>query len=153
MSQEMFSTITLLMKKRQQVEAAMANLDVDKVSRQEKREEILLSLVKNVIASLDASDKEVVNKRKKEGQDLLKAIDRVVTLATSVEEETFPSIKKEIDIAAIYKFVQNSKMDLNAYESLLDASRINLTDAFFLSTQVLNPQILFLQMPEKKHPL
>ena len=149
MSQEMYSTITLLMKKRQQVEAAMANLDVDKVSRQEKRKEILLSMVEDVIASLDASDKEVVNERKKEGQDLLKTIDRVVNLATSVEEETFPSIKKEIEIAAIDEFVQNSKIDLNANESLLDASRNNLSDAFFLSTQVLNPQILFLQMPEK----
>ena len=49
MSQEMYSTIMLLMKKRQQAEVAMANLDVDKVSRQEKREEILLLMVKDVL--------------------------------------------------------------------------------------------------------
>jgi len=145
----MCSTIDLFLTKRQQLMSAMATLDKDKDSRQEQRRNILLSMVDDALSSLDDVDKDVTTIKKREGFDLMKTLDKAIRLASSVEEESLPSVKKEVDFAAIDDFVQNTQISLNVNDSLFDASRDGLADALFLSTPALHPHHFFLQMPEK----
>ena len=108
----MCSTIDLLLTKRQQLMSAMATLDKDKDSRQEQRRNILFAMVDDALSSLDDFDNDVTTIKKREGFDLKKALDKVLRLASSVEEESLSSVKKEVDIAAIDDFIQN-KLELS----------------------------------------
>ena len=94
----MCSMIERMLLKKQQVQSAMASLEMDKLSRQEKRKDILTSLVDNVLSSLDEADEAIVDNMKGEGLDIVKAIDKSIMLASSVEEENLSSVKKEIDM-------------------------------------------------------
>ena len=149
MSKEMCATIDHLLTKRQQLMLAMTTLDKDKDSRQELRKNILLTMVNDTLSSLNDFDNDVTTMKKKEGFDLMKTLDKVIQLASSVEEESLISVKKEVDIAAIDDFIQNTEISLNVNDSLFDASRDGLAGALFLSTPALHPHHFFLQMPEK----
>ena len=108
--------------------SAMATLDKDKDSRQEQRRNILLAIVDDALSSLDDFDKDVTTIKKREGFDLVKTLDKAIRLASSVEEESLPSVKKEVDFAAIDDFVQNTQMDTNAE----DRSRAYATGPDFI---------------------
>ena len=149
MSKDMCATIDLLLTKRQQLMVAMTTLDNDKASRQEHRRNILLTMVNDTLSSLNDFDNDVTASKKREGFDLMKSLDKVIRLASSVEEESLLSVKKEVDIAAIDDFIQNTEIALNVNDSLFDASRDGLAGALFLSTSALHPHHFFLQMPEK----
>ena len=106
-------------------------------------------MVNDTLSSLNDFDNDVTASKKREGFDLMKSLDKVIRLASSVEEESLLSVKKEVDIAAIDDFIQNTEIALNVNDSLFDASRIGLAGALFLSTSALHPHHFFLQMPEK----
>ena len=141
--------IERLLLKKQQVQSAMATLEMDKLSRQEKRKDILTSLVDNVLSSLDEADEAIVDNMKGEGLDIMKAIDKSMRLASSVEEENLSSVKKEIDMDALNDFTKNAEVSLNVNEPLLEAARDTIVDALFLSTPAIHPHYFFFQMPER----
>ena len=141
--------IERLLLKKQQVQSAMATLEMDKLSRQEKRKDILTSLVDNVLSSLDEADEAIVDNMKGEGLDIVKAIDKSMRLASSVEEENLSSVKKEIDMDALNDFTKNAEVSLNVNEPLLEAARDTIVDALFLSTPATHPHYVFFQMPER----
>ena len=64
MSLEMCSVIKKLLLKKQQVHSAMATFEMDMLSHQEKRKDILTSLVDNVLSSLDEADEAIVETRR-----------------------------------------------------------------------------------------
>ena len=63
MSLEMCSVIKKLLFKKQQ-HSAMATFEMDMLSHQEKRKDILTSLVDNVLSSLDEADEAIVETRR-----------------------------------------------------------------------------------------
>ena len=63
MSLEMCSVIKKLLLKKQQ-HSAMATFEMDMLSHQEKRKDILTSLVDNVLSSLDEADEVIVETRR-----------------------------------------------------------------------------------------
>ena len=63
MSLEMCSVIKKLLLKKQQ-HSAMATFEMDMLSHQEKRKDILTSLVDNVLSSLDEADEAIVETRR-----------------------------------------------------------------------------------------
>jgi len=133
------------------IENGMESLEKGKKSRELKRKEFLALEVKQLLGVMAKNDAKIVGDLKGEAFDMLQSINKICDEASSMKSNVNVDVLKEkIQSLEVGEFLRSLNVTVSCNTDLLTSTVNKLSDAVFLNSPVLNPQHLFLQLPEKQ---
>jgi len=133
------------------IENGMESLEKGKKSRELKRKEFLALEVKQLLGVMAKNDAKIVGDLKGEAFDMLQSINKICDEASSMKSNVNVDILKEkFQSLEVGEFLRSLNVTVSCNTDLLTSTVDKISDAVFLNSPVLNPQHLFLQLPEKQ---
>ena len=132
------------------IENCMETLEKGKKSRELKRKESIALEVKQLLSAMAKNDEKIVRDLKGEAFDILQSINKLSDDAGSKNNLNVESSKEKFLSLGVEEFLRSLNVTVSTNTDLLRSSIAKLSDAVFLNSPVLNPQHLFLQLPEKQ---
>ena len=144
------------------IEVGVDSLESGKKARDVQKKEILLRQMKQVLATIDDTETNIIKDLKGEAFDLLRSISKISEAATAMKDTVnngaqddakfkndIEALKVEANKLGIDYFVSSLDMFVNIQPGSMALAFEKITDAIFLHTPVLHPKQFFLEVPER----
>jgi len=133
------------------IENGMETLEKGKKSREMKRKEVLALEVRELLTSMTKNDAKIVRDLKGEAFDMLQSINKICDEVNSTKSNVnVESLNERVLSLGVGEFLKSLNVTVSCNTNLLSSTIDKLSDTVFLNSPVLNPQHLFLQLPEKQ---
>jgi len=133
------------------IEDGIETLEKGKKMRELKRKEILASEMKRLLTTMAKNDTKVVQDLKGEAFDMLQSINKVIENVKTVGAEHDIGFQKaHVQSLEFDEFLRSLNITISSNPDMLASTVDKLSDAVYISSPVLNPQHLFLQLANKQ---
>ena len=149
MSKQCFEFVSQLTSKKIELQSAINTLDREKQDRQERKKAMMQAEFNRIMLMMKKRDEKVVENIMARAVKATEHLDKIISLGSSVEEDTLQNLRSEVDTSNIEEIISNCKLNVSANHGLLEVTRQKVVDALFLESPVLSPTDFFLQLPEK----
>ena len=144
------------------IEVGVDSLESGKKARDVQKKEILLRQMKQVLATLNDTETNVIKDLKGEAFDLIKSISKISGALSALQEivcngtkydakwkEDVETLKGEVNNLKLDGFLSSLDMSVSIHPGSMATALEKFSDAIFLHTPVLHPKQFLLELPER----
>jgi len=144
------------------IEVGVDSLESGKKARDVQKKEILLRQMKQVLATIDDTETNIIKDLKGEAFDLLRSISKISEAATAMKDTVnngaqddakfkndIEALKVEVNNLKLDGFLSSLDMSVSIHPGSMATALEKFSDAIFLHTPVLHPKQFLLELPER----